>query len=205
MGIINWFRKKKDTVENTFEAAEQEEGCDQETVQSNPFQVVQEESGGCCGGGGCGSKSAGVGHEQESSGCGSGGCGSETPSSMSGGGGCCSGESTSVLAQVTPQTTLREAGQNPMVLEMMLKSGLPFGCGMKQLSIQEAGQYAGLKNAAVKKLIMDINHKLGNGKTPVTGKTKQTKTVRAHRNRETISGARNSTNSRAPAGGKKKR
>ncbi|HLD05422.1 MAG TPA: hypothetical protein VJG90_06900 [Candidatus Nanoarchaeia archaeon] len=139
MGIMNWF-KKKDKVEATFEEAEQElqSYSGQETVsQANPFQVIKEESG-----------------------CGSGGCGSETKTTNSGG--CCSTESPSVLMHVTTQTTLREAGQNPIALEIMLKSGLPFGCGMKHLSIQEAGKSSGLGAPKIKKIVDEINEKIGN-------------------------------------------
>ncbi len=70
-----------------------------------------------------------------------------------------------MLTHVTTQTTLREAGQNPLALEIMLKHNLPFGCGMKHLSIQEAGKSAGLNAPKIKKVVDEINAKIGNKMT----------------------------------------
>ncbi len=179
---MNWFKKKeKDNVKAAFEEAEHEleSYSGQETVsQMGPFQVIKEESG--CGSGDCGSETKSSHGHETSGGCGSGGCGSsETKTENSGG--CCGGESTSapVLSKVTAQTTLREAGQNPLALEIMLKSGLPFGCGMKHLSIQEAGKSSGLGAPKIKKIVDEINQKIGNKTTknenkfraPAGGKT----------------------------------
>lgn len=172
MGILNWFKKKKD-VEATFEEAEQELGeysGQEQSLQSGPFQIIQEEKeGGCCGGGGCGSEVESSHEHGSSGGCGSGGCGSEETQPMSsGGGGCCGGETAPMFTQVTPKTTLREAGQNPFAMEIMLKNNLPFGCGTKHLSIQEAGKYAGLNAVKIKKVIAEINTKMGNKTTKKT-------------------------------------